>query len=71
MSYHKYIKTRFLISNMHCSELHSDNFKDDFLNIDFFAPSDSRYSGISAKYCPIITNHTLMDRLFIQLSDDV
>ncbi len=30
-------------------------------------PSDSRFS----KYCPIITNHTSLERLFIQLSDDV
>ncbi len=38
----------------------------------FFAPSDSRFSNscISAKYCPII-NHTSMERLFINLSDDV
>ncbi len=33
ISYHKYIKTMFLISNMHCLELHLDNFKGDFLNI--------------------------------------
>ncbi len=40
---------------------------------DFFAPSDSRFSNscISAKYCPILTNHTSMGSLFIQLSDDV
>ncbi len=39
----------------------------------FFAPSDSRSSSscISAKYCSIITNHTSMESLFIQLSDDV
>ncbi len=49
-------------------ELHLDNFKGDFLNIwIFFAPSDSRYSScISAKYCPIITNHTSMESSFIQ-----
>ncbi len=37
--------------------------------LDFFAPSDSRFSNscILAKYCP---NHTSMERLFIQLSDD-
>ncbi len=31
--------------------------------LDFFAPSDSRFSDscISAKYCPIITNHTSME----------
>ncbi len=29
----KYIKTELLISNMHCCELHLNNFKDDFLNI--------------------------------------
>ncbi len=36
----------------------------------FFAPSDYRFTNscISAKYCPIITNHTSMERLFIQLS---
>ncbi len=56
-----------LISNMHCSELNLDNFKDDFLNIlmFFFAPSDSRFS---AKYCP---NHTSMESLFNQFSYDV
>ncbi len=31
--YHKYIKTYFLISNMHCQELNLNNFKDDFINI--------------------------------------
>ncbi len=37
----------------------------------FFAPSNSRFSNscISAKYCPILTNHTSMESLFIQLSD--
>ncbi len=35
----------------------------------FFAPSDSRFSNscISAKYCPILTNHTSMKSLFTQL----
>ncbi len=39
----------------------------------FFAPSDSSFANscISAKYCPILTNHTWMEILFIQLSDDV
>ncbi len=38
----------------------------------FFAPSDSDFNScISAKYCPIITNHTSMESLCIQLSDDV
>ncbi len=39
----------------------------------FFAPSDSIFSNscISANYYPIITNHTSMEILFIQLSDDV
>ncbi len=39
---------------------------------DFFAPSDSRFSNsyISAKHCPILTKHTSMEILFIQLSDD-
>ncbi len=49
------------------------DFKGDFLNISiFFAPSDSRCSNscISAKYCPILTNHTSMESLFIQLSFD-
>ncbi len=36
ISCHKYIKTYFLISNMHCYELNLDNFKDDFLNILIF-----------------------------------
>ncbi len=35
----------------------------------FFAPSDSRFSNscISAKYCPILTNHTSMKSFFIVL----
>ncbi len=35
----------------------------------FFATSDSRFTNsfISAKYCPILTSHTLMESLFIQL----
>ncbi len=33
ISYCKYIKTKFLNSNMHCLELNLDNFKGDFLNI--------------------------------------
>ncbi len=44
-----------------------DNFKGDFFQyLDFFAPSDSRFSNscISAKYCPILTNHTSMKALF-------
>ncbi len=44
---------------MHCLELHLDNFKGDFLNIEIcFAPSHSRFlnSCISAKYCSILTN---------------
>ncbi len=53
----------------------SNSFREKyFLNIsNFFAPSDSRFSNsfISAKYCPIITNHTSMERLFSQLSDYV
>ncbi len=38
----------------------------------FFAPSESRFSNrcIRAKYCPILTDHTSMEILFIQLSDD-
>ncbi len=38
-----------------------------FSIFDFFAPSDSRYlnSCISAKYCPILTNHTSIESLFI------
>ncbi len=34
--YRKYIKIKFLIINMHCWELHLNNFKDDFLNISIF-----------------------------------
>ncbi len=36
----------------------------------FFAPSDSRFSNscISAKYCPILTNHISMESLFINLN---
>ncbi len=36
ISYLKYIKTSFLISNMHGKELHLNNFKGDFLNIVIF-----------------------------------
>uniref|UniRef100_A0A9J8CHC6 P-type Cu(+) transporter n=1 Tax=Cyprinus carpio carpio TaxID=630221 RepID=A0A9J8CHC6_CYPCA len=34
-------------------------------DMDFFAPSDSRFSNncISIKYCPILTNHTSMESL--------
>ncbi len=54
---------------MHCQELYLGNFKSD---LDSFAPSDSRFliCWISAKYCPILTNHTPMESLFIQLSDE-
>ncbi len=52
---------------MHCQGLCLDNFKSDFLNIILHvcAPSDSRFLNrcISAKYCPIITNHTSMKTL--------
>uniref|UniRef100_A0A672N3T4 phosphatidate phosphatase n=1 Tax=Sinocyclocheilus grahami TaxID=75366 RepID=A0A672N3T4_SINGR len=36
----------------------------------FFAPSDSRFSNscISAKYCPILTNHTAMESLCVCFS---
>ncbi len=60
-------KFNFLISNMHCYELHLDNFKGDFLNISFFFCT-LRFQIF--KYCSIITNHTSMERLYIQLSDD-
>ncbi len=46
------------------------DFKSDFLNIlIFFAPSDSRFSYgcILSKYCPILTNHTSTESLFIQM----
>ncbi len=33
ISYRKYIKTELLIINMHYSELHLNNFKDDLINI--------------------------------------
>ncbi len=58
---------------MHSQELHLDKFKGNFLTISFFAPSDSIFlnSCISAKYCPILKNHTSMGILFIPLSDDV
>jgi len=43
----------------------------------FFAPSDSRYQivkllylGQILKYCPILTNQTSMEILFIQLLGD-
>ncbi len=39
ISYCKYIKTSFLISNMHSQDLNLDNFKYDFLNISFFLTS--------------------------------
>ncbi len=37
--YHKYIKTLFLIRNIHWQGLYLGNFKDD---LDSFAPSDVR-----------------------------
>ncbi len=38
-----------------------------------FISQNSRFSNscISAKYCPILTNHTSAKSLFVQLSDDV
>ncbi len=41
--------------------------------LDFFAHSDSRFSNsfFLAKYYPILTNHTSMEILFIQLSDNI
>ncbi len=41
-----------------------------FSILNFFAPSDSRFSNscISAKYCLILTNHTSVESLFIQLT---
>ncbi len=58
ISYSKYIKTL-------------DNFKGYFSQyLDFyFVPPDSRLSDcILAKYYPILTNHTSMESVFIQLS---
>ncbi len=52
-------------SNMHCKELHLNNFKDDFLNIWIFFCT-LRFQIF--KYCP---NHTSMEILFIQRSDDI
>ncbi len=57
--YLKYIKTSFLIINMHGKELHLNNFKGDFLNIVIFLHPQI------FKYCPI------NGILFIQLSGDV
>ncbi len=71
ISYRKYIKTKFLISNMHCYELHLDKFEGDFLNIRVFLHPQNPDSCISAKYCPVHTNHTSMDRWISQLSDYV
>ncbi len=41
--------------------------------LDFLAPSDSIFSNsiITGKYCPIITNQTSMESVFIEISDDV
>ncbi len=48
---------------MHGLELHLNNFKDDFLNISiFFTLRFQIY-----KYCLIITNHTSIESIFIQL----
>ncbi len=48
-----------------------DYFKGNFLNIEIFLhPQIPDFHRISAKYCPIVTNHTLMES-FIQLSDYV
>ncbi len=46
-----------------------DSFKGDFLNI--FCTLRFQIVCISAKYRPILTNHTPMESLFIQLSDFV
>ncbi len=74
ISYHKSFKTLFLISNMHCLELHLDNFKGDFLNIYLFLLPQISWilenSCISGKYCHILTNHTSMKIWFVQFSDD-
>jgi len=53
-----------------CS-MKKDNFKGDFL--DFFPASDSRFSNscVSAKDCPMITNHTSMESSFIQMKNTV
>ncbi len=68
--YHKYIKTSFLVSNMLCQELYLGTFKSD---LDFLVPSDSRFSNnvscTSAKYRPILTNHTPIESFFNQLSE--
>jgi len=56
----------------HNRELKWTTLKAIFSMFRFFAPSDSRFSKSwsSAKYCPI-PNHTSMESLQIQLSDDV
>ncbi len=66
----KYIKASFFICIMHSPELYLGYVKSD---LDFLAPSYSRFSDscISVKHCPILTNHTPMESLFIQLSDEV
>ncbi len=47
-----------------------DNFKGDFPQyFDCLHPQIPDFQ--IAKYCPILTNHTQMGSLFIQLSDDV
>jgi len=44
-----------------------DNFKGDFLNVSIFLHPQILDFQISTKYCPILTNHTSMGILFIQL----
>ncbi len=68
----KYIKTSFLISNMHCQELYLGNFKSD---LDFLHPQIPDFfifvSQANIGYLsPVITIHTSMESLFIQLSDE-
>ncbi len=67
-SYCKYIKTFWLVICI-AKDYIWTTLKEIFLNIlTFLEPSDSRFSNscISAKYCPILTNHTSMESLVIQ-----
>ncbi len=77
MLYLKYIKI-ILISDMDCQELHLNSFKGFILRLffqylDFFLhPQIPDFQiVVSQLICPILINHTSMESLFIQLSDDV
>ncbi len=70
--YHNHIKTKIFISKCIAKKFIWTTFKVIFSVFRFVATSASRfsYSCISTKLCPVLTNHTSMESLCIQLSDD-